>query len=119
MTDQIAQNSARPAWETSDHIDDQVVNELRQKFGPDAFTFQPARTGMPEVWVKREQLIEVMHYLKSLPKPYVMLYDLHGVDERVRTHRQGLPAADFSVFYHLISLDRNKDIMLKVALSEK
>ncbi len=41
MTDQIAQNSARPAWETSDHIDDQVVNELRQKFGPDAFTFQP------------------------------------------------------------------------------
>lgn len=119
MTDQIAQNSARPAWETSDHIDDQVVNELRQKFGPDAFTFQPTRTGMPVVWVKREQLIEVMQYLKSLPKPYVMLYDLHGVDERVRTHRQGLPAADFSVFYHLISLDRNKDIMLKVALSEK
>ena len=74
---------------------------------------------MPVVWVKREQLIEVMQYLKSLPKPYVMLYDLHGVDERVRTHRQGLPAADFSVFYHLISLDRNKDIMLKVALSEK
>lgn len=95
MTDQIAQNSARPAWETSDHIDDQVVNELRQKFGPDAFTFQPTRTGMPVVWVKREQLIEVMQYLKSLPKPYVMLYDLHGVDERVRTHRQGLPAADF------------------------
>ena len=81
MTDQIAQNSARPAWETSDHIDDQVVNELRQKFGPDAFTFQPTRTGMPVVWVKREQLIEVMQYLKSLPKPYVMLYDLHGVDE--------------------------------------
>ncbi len=79
----------------------------------------PTRTGMPVVWVKREQLIEVMQYLKSLPKPYVMLYDLHGVDERVRTHRQGLPAADFSVFYHLISLDRNKDIMLKVALSEK
>ena len=95
-----------------------MVNELRQKFGPDAFTFQPTRTGMPVVWVKREQLIEVMLYLKSLPKPYVMLFDMHGFDERLRTHRQGLPAADFSVFYHLISIDRNKDIMLKVALSE-
>lgn len=118
MTDQIAQKGARPAWETTDHIDDQVVNELRQKFGSDAFTFQPTRTGMPVVWVKREQLIEVMQYLKSLPKPYVMLFDMHGFDERLRTHRQGLPAADFSVFYHLISIDRNKDIMLKVALSE-
>jgi NADH-quinone oxidoreductase subunit C/D len=34
----------------------------------------------------------------------------------VRTARS--PAADFSVFYHLISIDRNRDIMLKVALSE-
>ncbi len=47
-----------------------------------------------------------------------MLFDLHGMDERLRTHRDGLPAADFSVFYHLISIDRNRDIMLKVALSE-
>lgn len=47
-----------------------------------------------------------------------MLYDLHGVDERLRTHRAGLPAADFSVFYHLLSIERNRDIMLKVALSE-
>ncbi len=55
---------------------------------------------------------------KKLPKPYVMLFDLHGMDERLRTHREGLPAADFSVFYHLISIDRNRDIMLKVALAE-
>ncbi|SUG71271.1 NADH dehydrogenase I chain C; chain D [Salmonella enterica subsp. enterica] len=40
------------------------------------------------------------------------------MDERLRTHRDGLPAADFSVFYHLISIERNRDIMLKVALSE-
>ncbi len=59
-----------------------------RNLGQMRFTFQPTRTGMPVVWVKREQLIEVMQYLKSLPKPYVMLYDLHGVDERVRTHRQ-------------------------------
>nr|MDQ6120894.1 hypothetical protein [Klebsiella pneumoniae subsp. pneumoniae] len=47
------------------------------------------------VWVKREQLLEVGDFLKKLPKPYVMLFDLHGMDERLRTHRDGLPAADF------------------------
>ncbi|QDI34153.1 hypothetical protein FG170_17880 [Serratia marcescens] len=74
---------------------------------------------MPVVWVKPDQLLEVMTFLRKQPKPYVMLFDLHGVDERLRTHRDGLPAADFSVFYHLISIERNRDIMLKVALSEK
>lgn len=47
-----------------------------------------------------------------------MLYDLHGIDERVRLHRENLPKADFSVFYHLISIERNSDIMIKVPLLE-
>lgn len=117
MTDLTAHDAA-PAWQTRDHLDDPVIGELRNRFGPDAFTVQPTRTGVPVVWVKREQLLEVGYFLKKLPKPYVMLFDLHGMDERLRTHRDGLPAADFSVFYHLISIDRNRDIMLKVALSE-
>lgn len=115
MTDLTAQDAA---WSTRDHLDDPVIGELRNRFGPDAFTVQATRTGIPVVWVKREQLLEVGDFLKKLPKPYVMLFDLHGMDERLRTHRDGLPAADFSVFYHLISIERNRDIMLKVALSE-
>lgn len=115
MTDLTAQE---PAWQTRDHLDDPVIGELRNRFGPDAFTVQATRTGVPVVWIKREQLLEVGDFLKKLPKPYVMLFDLHGMDERLRTHREGLPAADFSVFYHLISIDRNRDIMLKVALAE-
>jgi NADH-quinone oxidoreductase subunit C/D len=39
------------------------------------------------------------------------------MDERLRTHRYGLPAADFTVFYHLLSIERNSDIRIKVALS--
>ncbi|XPE39779.1 NADH-quinone oxidoreductase subunit C [Shigella flexneri] len=115
MTDLTAQDAA---WQTRDHLDDPVIGELRNRFGPDAFTVQATRTGVPVVWVKREQLLEVGDFLKRLPKPYVMLFDLHGMDERLRTHREGLPAADFSVFYHLISIERNRDIMLKVALSK-
>lgn len=118
MIKSITQNSTLPAWQTRDHLDDPVVVELYNHFGLDAFTVQPTRTGILVVWVKREQILDVLTFLKNLPKPYIMLYDLHGVDERLRTHRQGLPAADFTVFYHLISIDRNRDIMLKVTLLE-
>ncbi len=83
-----------------------MLLELRNQFGPDAFSVQATRTGMPVLWVRREQLLEVVDFLKKLPKPYVMLFDLHGVDERQRIHCQGLPEADFSVFYHLISIDQ-------------
>lgn len=96
-----------------------MIGELCNRFGPEAFTIQPTRTGIPVVWVKPDQLLEVMTFLRKQLKPYVMLFDLHGVDERLRTHRYGLHVANFSVFYHLISIERNRDIMLKVALSEK
>lgn len=48
------------------------------------------------LWVARAKLVEVLTFLRNLPKPYVMLYDLHGVDERLRTKRQGCRAASTS-----------------------
>ncbi|WP_193075792.1 NADH-quinone oxidoreductase subunit C/D [Pseudomonas sp. FME51] len=96
-----------------------VVAELNAQFGAESFTAQPTLTGMPVIWIAREQLLAVLRFLRQLPQPYVMLYDLHGVDERLRTHRQGLPPdADFTIFYHLMSLERNSDVMIKVALKE-
>ena len=65
-----------------------------------------------------DKIIEVLRFLHTLPRPFVMLYDLHGIDERLRTHRDGLPPADYTVFYHLLSIDRNSDVMLKVPLQE-
>ena len=98
--------------------DQDIVIELQARFGADTFTIQPTRTGMPVLWVPRARLLEVLRFLRQVSKPYAMLYDLHGVDERLRTQRRGLPAADFSVFYHLMSLERNSDVMIKVALRE-
>ena len=98
--------------------DQDVVVELNNRFGPEAFVAQETRTGMPVLWVTRAKLVEVLTFLRHLPKPYVMLYDLHGVDERLRTQRRGLPGADFTVFYHLLSVERNSDVMIKVALHE-
>ena len=118
LTNTFPVNTTMAGLELLDHQQAEVVSELFARFGAASFTLQPTRTGVPVVWLGRDQLLAVLKFLKGLPKPFVMLYDLHGVDERLRTHRQGLPAADFTVFYHLISIDRNSDIMLKVPLME-
>jgi NADH-quinone oxidoreductase subunit C/D len=94
-----------------------VVEELRAKFG-DSLLLQATRDDMPTIWVERSQLLEVLMFLRTLPKPYVMLYDLSAIDERLRVHREGQPASDFTVFYHLLSLERNTDIRIKVALKD-
>jgi len=94
-----------------------VVRELAGRFGADAFVFQQTLDKVPTLWVPRAQVSEVLKFLRSMPQPYVMLYDLSAIDERLRTKRDGLPASDFTVFYHLISIDRNSDIRIKVALS--
>ena len=62
-----------------------------------------------------------MRFLKQLPKPFSMLYDLSAIDEQLRNYRRGQPPAEFTVFYHLLSLERTTftysgDVRIKVAL---
>ncbi len=92
-----------------------IVDELFERFGADAFVIQPCRDNIPTLWVGRNDLQKVLTALKP---DYPMLYDLFGIDERVRTHREGQPPADFTVVYHLLSFSRNADIRLKVALQD-
>ena len=94
----------------------EVVRELHQQFGADAFVFQTTLDNVPTLWVPRAQIIEVLTFLRKLPRPFVMLYDLSATDERLRQNRLGMPVEDFTVFYHLISIDRNSDVRIKVAL---
>ena len=94
-----------------------ILEELRASFG-DIFRVQTTLDDFPTIWVERSKLMEVLLFLRKVPRPYVMLFDLSAVDERMRTHREGLPASDFTVFYHLLSLERNTDIRVKCALSE-
>lgn len=96
-----------------------VVEALRNHFGPDRFHFQNTLTGMPVLWIAREDLLDVMRFLRQGEHAFEMLYDLHGVDERLRSHREGLPEADFTVFYFLTDLSRGRDLMIKVPLFEQ
>lgn len=80
-----------------------IVEELKTKFGEN-FYVQPTCENFPTVWVERARVQEVLMFLRTVSKPYVMLFDLSAMDERLRQHRDGLPASDFTVFYHCYRL---------------
>jgi len=92
-----------------------VEEELYREFGEALFVVQKCADNIPTLWVPRQSLVAVLHYLKP---QFSMLYDLFAIDERTREHRQGQPAADFTVVYQLLSTERNDDFRIKVALSE-
>ena len=95
-----------------------VAGELRARFGSEC-QYQETVDGITTLWVSRTRLLDVMRFLKhEIDKPFPLLFDLSAIDERERLHRSGQPASDFTVFYHLISLDRNEDVRVKVALAD-
>lgn len=92
-----------------------VESSLYRKFGQELFISQQCADQKLTLWVDRNRLIEVLQFLKlSFP----MLYDLFAIDERTRANRAGQPDSDFTVVYHLLSLNTNEDMRIKVALNE-
>ena len=92
-----------------------VVDDLYARFGADLLIVQDTADAVPTLWVPADVLLEVLRFLKP---HYPMLYDLFGIDERLRDRREGQPAADFCVVYHLLSLQPVAEIRLKVAVLE-
>ncbi len=94
--------------------------DLRQQFSDAVIASQDTRDHIPTLWIHKEHIVRVLRYLKTdVDRPYSMLFDLAGIDERDREHRDGQPECQFSIIYHLISLERNADIRLKVPLEEE
>lgn len=96
-----------------------VVDELREHFGAASCVFQPTRDDVPTLWVAKDQARQVLgHLKKDVASPYKMLFDLTAIDERVRKHREGQPESDFTLVYHLLSVERNADVRIKVPLRD-
>lgn len=96
---------------------DATIAQLKQRFGPHALVRQVTADGIPTVWVPAEQVHAVLAFLRDdVPQPFRMLYDLTAIDERQRQTRPGQPVSDFSLVYRLLSLERDADIRVKVAL---
>ncbi|HEX2969711.1 MAG TPA: NADH-quinone oxidoreductase subunit C/D [Bacteroidales bacterium] len=69
------------------------------------------------LWVRQEGIDSLLRYLKySADRPFRMLYDITAVDERRRSVRNE-HIADFTLVYHVMSLERNEDIRIKVPLN--
>jgi NADH-quinone oxidoreductase subunit C/D len=95
----------------------EIAKNLPQGLGEKVLAEQITCDGIPTLWVDPKDLRESLSHLKSgVDQPFRTLYDLTAIDERVRTHRQGQPAADFTVVYHLLSYERNQDLRIKVPL---
>lgn len=95
-----------------------IVDELRSVFAERIIAEQTVSDKIPTFWIKEDSLLSVLQHLKKdTAQPYSMLYDLTAIDERERDNRQGQPDSDFTVVYHLMSLERNHDIRLKVPLA--
>ncbi|MCV2500120.1 MAG: NADH-quinone oxidoreductase subunit C/D [Candidatus Lightella neohaematopini] len=96
-----------------------LIEQLKTYLCLNNLVVQKTKIKYPIIWISRDLLIKTIIFLKQkLNKPYSMLYDLHGIDERLRKNTKNIPKLDYTVFYHLISIERNHDIILKVALSK-
>jgi NADH-quinone oxidoreductase subunit C/D len=91
--------------------------ELKNKFGDAVIGEQPTKDEIPTFWVKPDHVLPVLrHFKQEAARRYRMLYDLTAIDERSRVNRPNQLESDFTVVYHLFSLDDNADIRLKTPL---
>jgi NADH-quinone oxidoreductase subunit C/D len=95
-----------------------IMEEITDRLGV-AGVPQETVDHIPTFWVAKGRLLGLLRFLKEeVDRPYKMLYDLSAIDERMRVHRDGQAASDFTVVYHLLSFERNEYVRIKVALAE-
>ncbi len=95
-----------------------IQQELSAQLGLPAPLAQATADGVATCWISAEQLRPALRWLKNeCSGAFSMLYDLTGIDERLRAGAKPGPARDFAVVYHLLSVERNADVRLKVPLS--
>ncbi len=111
---QVAENTAQTSSQTSSLLD-----QMRREFPHQILAEQQSCDGIPTLWVDRANLKSMLRTLQSKTSPvFEMLYDLTAIDERLRVHREGQPASEFTVVYHLMSFSGNCDFRLKVPLAD-
>jgi NADH-quinone oxidoreductase subunit C/D len=90
-----------------------VADDLRERFPDAGIVEKPTADGIPTLWVEPGHAHDLLAYLKT---DYKMLFDLTAIDERARREAADQPGGDFSLVYHLLSIDRNADIRVKLPL---
>lgn len=92
------------------------VAELRARFGAAILGRQDTPDPFPVLWIAPEAAPAIHRFLREeIAQPFPLLADLWCIDETERRHRAGQPASGVTVCTHLVSLERNADIRLKIA----
>ena len=96
-----------------------LLSQIRRDFAGKILAEQTTCDGIPTVWVGRENVKSLLNALHDDTSPrFEMLFDLTAIDERLRSNRQGQPASEFTVVYHLMSFSGNCDVRIKVPLQD-
>ena len=96
-----------------------LLSKLRKDFGDYILAEQVTCDGIPTLWIDRQHLLTLLETLKTSTSPiFEMLFDITAIDERLRVHREGQPASEFTVVYHLMSFSGNCDFRVKVPLED-
>ena len=75
---------------------------------------QRTADGILTLWVEP---VEAHDVLRNLKDKYALLFDLTAIDECERQHRGAQPPCDFTLVYHLLSVDRGaREMRIKVPL---
>ncbi len=94
-----------------------LAADIESRFPGAVLGTQKVAADAPVIWVDPDRVPEILLYLKRHAEhAYPMLFDLAASDERERVHRDGVPEADFSLGYQLLSLERNEDVMIRTPL---
>ena len=94
-----------------------IIDQLRCTFAASVIAAQDTADGTPTLWVSEDRISDMLRFLKTgVGNPFLTLYDLTAIDERVRADRSGQPESDFTLVYHILSYGRNEDLRIKVPL---
>ncbi|NQZ12033.1 MAG: NADH-quinone oxidoreductase subunit C, partial [Algicola sp.] len=114
----MPQEQAPLDTDSNQNSPNEQLPELFALLSRDKYTLQKTVDNILTLWVTANTLQPTLSLLKSLRQPFSMLFDLFGVDERLRLDKDTLPCKDFTVVYQLLSVERNQHIRLKVALDK-
>ena len=102
------------------NTDQSLFSVLKEKFAEKVKSAKPAADDILTLWVSADELENLLLYLKNgINKPFSMLFDLTAIDERRRAGNRENKEDDFTVVYHLTSIERNEDIRIKVPLKNE
>ena len=74
----------------------QQLPELSALLCEGRYQIQHCADNILTLWINTNALLPALSLLKSIKQPFTTLFDLYGIDERLRLDKDQLPCKDFT-----------------------